>query len=102
VSLTVRLEDEGGNLLDEGPSADTDFDRAVAALDPATYPWLSTIDTYGDTTFNHLQAPRILEELSRLKAANPAGIWTELDGVIRLAERCRDEGPNVYLKFYGD
>jgi hypothetical protein len=66
------------------------------------YPFLRSIDPYGDTTFNGLQMPRLLKEwaIVSLKARTPDE-QAIVSAVESLADRCRDE-VHTYLKFIGD
>ena len=65
MGITVVLEDENGGSL-ETLDDTTLLLRALPPVDDASFPWLSTIDRYGDTTFNHLQVPKLRAELQRL------------------------------------
>ena len=67
------------------------------------YPFLASIDPYGDTTFNNLQMPRFLKEWAavvsqRAKTTEEQALVASVES---LARRCRDE-VHVYLKFIGD
>jgi hypothetical protein len=63
---------------------------------------LSRIDWYGDTIFNHLQAPQLLLEWQTLESKKlDRETQRVLDGIHKLAERLQEER-HVYLKFYGD
>lgn len=97
VPITVRLEDEDGAVLGEAG----DFDRLIATGDE-TFTLLRFVDPYGQTIFNHLQIPAVLDDLDRLQVKVTHA--TERNGLARLrhlAERCRDE-PHLYLRFLGD
>ena len=63
---------------------------------------LRFIDTYGDTVFNYLQMPTLLNELDWLrgKVSDSAEIKV-IEDTRNLAIRCRD-AVGMYLKFYGD
>jgi hypothetical protein len=66
------------------------------------YLFLGSIDPYGDTTFNHLQMRRFLEEwayvLLKAAAADEQAIALAVEA---LARRCGAE-VHTYLKFIGD
>jgi hypothetical protein len=107
VPIEVRLEDERGNIVavedPNGGSCDGagGFDRLLP-LDDASYRCLGVVDPYGDTVFNRLQMPFLLDDLARLdlSSANDA----ERRGLLRLealARRC-GEGTHLYLRFIGD
>jgi len=109
VSVDVRLEDERGGVSDqphrwpawriasEGPQPIWDWHPP--ANDPS-FPTLSGVDPYGDTTFNHLQAPGLLAELERWREQCDPAQAEMTDEIIRLAQACRD-GHHVYLRFIG-
>jgi hypothetical protein len=64
------------------------------------YPWLSTIDEYGDTTFNHLQVPHIKSELDQLKSmAEESEAIAAIDVTINFISSIEQ---HKYVKFYGD
>jgi hypothetical protein len=99
--LTIRLEDERRTVL-----ADVfDLRNAITRLSDVASAQLSiaqTIDAYGDTMMNQLQAPLLLADLERLLAQTTRIEDVEvLSGVMDLARRCQEE-THVYLWFYGD
>jgi hypothetical protein len=66
------------------------------------YRYLGTIDWYGDTVFNYLQATQFLDEWHRIaaEASSPAESVV-IKTVETMAERAANER-HLYLKFYGD
>lgn len=69
-NITVVYQDEEGKVLEQLPINFVDVFSAM----PGTYeenkgkfPWAFSINPYGDTYFNVLQWPYLVEELSRLK-----------------------------------
>jgi hypothetical protein len=107
VPIEVRLEDESGNVVTvEDPSGGTcngagGFDRLLPR-DDVSYRCLGVVDPYGETVFNRLQMPFLLDDLARLDAASAKE--GERRGLLRLealARRCR-EGTHLYLHFIGD
>jgi hypothetical protein len=99
MGITVVLEDENGGSI-ETLDDTTLLLRALPRVDDASFPWMSTIDRYGDTTFNHLQVVRA--GLQRLIRASSAPETTaHLQRIDALFERCVSE-PHLYVKFYGD
>lgn len=99
--IGIILEDESGSLLDRSP---VNFVDILSTCDKKTmsdqYKWISTIDPYGDTTFNYLQAKQLLFELtvlsSRLDDKNGKKL---IDELIEFLKRS-DSG--IYIKFIGD
>lgn len=102
MGLTVRVENERGEPLEQVEDPTNVLHRFLPQPEDASYRHLGAIDWYGDTVFNHLQAPRFLEEWRRMaaKASTPAESAL-LKGIERLAERVASE-THLYLKFYGD
>ncbi|HVA19742.1 MAG TPA: hypothetical protein VMU55_06190 [Solirubrobacteraceae bacterium] len=98
---TVRLVSENGATLAETASTD-DGALARAQEFADTYPRLAEVDPYGDTTFNGLQIPALLEELTRLmeETDTPSQLQWLFD-LRDVAERCRAT-PHAYLKLLGD
>lgn len=101
MGITVVLEDENGARVDALDDTVL-LNRVVSSVDDRSHPWLSTIDPYGDTTFNHLQAPKVRSELQRLiQASSDPETAAYLRHVDALFERCVTT-PHLYVKFYGD
>ena len=77
------------------------MDRVIPENDES-FPCLSVIDPYGDTTFNRLQLDPFLEEWTRLRErASNNDQKRMIDNVEALARKCKLE-PHLYLKFVGD
>ena len=98
---TARLVDEGGAVVDEAASVDAAaLARAQESRD--SYPRIAEIDPYGDTVFNKLQIPALLNELDGVlhEMDNPGEQQWLLD-LRALAERCGG-GTHLYLKLIGD
>jgi len=102
MGLTVRLENERGEPLEQVEDPANVLHRLLPDPKDASYLHLTTIDWYGDTVFNHFQAPRLLEEWRRMAAsASTHAESALLKAVERLAEQVAS-GTHLYLKFYGD
>jgi hypothetical protein len=94
--LRVVVQDEEGNEISEG------VDLSSSILPPLTdtrFVCLRFVDEYGDTVFNQLQIPIVLEELAVLKVSTEDRASVEEIEV--LARICQQE-PHLYLKFIGD
>ena len=103
MGLVVELQDERGR-----PEADAVIDEdnllheLLPPLEDESYQCLRFIDWYGDTTFNHLQMPTLIEEIDRLRGATSSPEGRDLlDQIRRLATHCH-EGLHLYLKFIGN
>jgi hypothetical protein len=95
-----------GDVVDrKGVTFRADGSDVVAAemYQDKTYPMLSGIDPYGDTIFNYLQLPRLIEELERRFETMDAGPKRRTVGkVLGLARECLDARGRPYLVFLGD
>ena len=101
MGLTAVLQDESGEAIDRVEDPTNILHRLLPTPDDAPYQYLGTIDWYGDTVFNYLQAPRFLEEWRRLTADAPGSHEAALLHAIEvMAERVAKR--HLYLKFYGD
>jgi hypothetical protein len=101
--INVALEDENGKkiaLIVEPIGAPIDGTLAKAV--GLRFPWASTIDPYGDTTFNRIQAELLRKEWAILiQEAMDATTKQVLIQGDDLLQRCVSE-PHFYVKFYGD
>jgi hypothetical protein len=102
MGFNVELQDEFGRRIDGLDDPLGVLDRLLPEPDGDEYPFLSSIDPYGDTNFNHLQMRRFLKEWASVSfKAAAAGEQAIASAVEALARRCRDE-VHTYLKFIGD
>lgn len=102
MGLTTVLENETGEPLDRVEDPANILHRLLPAPEDAHYRFVATIDWYGDTVFNYLQAPQFLEEWRRLMTEVSGAAETALMRAIEMmAERVAKER-HLYLKFYGD
>jgi hypothetical protein len=102
VGLTAVLEDEAGQPLDRVEDPTNVLHLLLPAPDDGRFALVGAIDWYGDTVFNHLQAPRFLDEWRILAARATSPSESALMRAIeRMAEMVTKER-HLYLKFYGD
>jgi hypothetical protein len=102
VGLTVILEDEAGEPLDQVEDPTNLLHRLLPSPDDSNFRCIRAIDWYGDTVFNYLQAPQFLEEWRRITAQASAPRERALmEAIEMMAERVAKER-HIYLKFYGD
>jgi hypothetical protein len=101
-TMKVTLEDENGKRLVQileqiGEPLNRGMSKAVGPR----FPWASTIDPYGDTTFNHMQVELLRKEwailIEEAEDAKTKDVLLQIDGILR---RCVCE--RLYVKFYGD
>jgi hypothetical protein len=101
-TMKVTLEDENGKRLVQileqiGEPLNRGMSKAVGPR----FPWTSTIDPYGDTTFNHIQAELLRKEWAILiQEAEDEKTKDALLQVDEVLQRCVSE--RLYVKFYGD
>jgi hypothetical protein len=93
--VTVRIQDENGEPLDDGWN-DIHSSEALVAPD-ANGHCLPFIDPYGDTTFNQLQIPHLIGELMehRTETRNRT-LSRTLDSLISYLQTA-DERVHVYV-----
>lgn len=102
VGLTVTLQDENGNAHESVEDPRNLLHAVLPGSEDSRFPWAGSIDRYGDTTFNRVQAERLHTEWLRLAvtAADP-----ETQALLRriedLLKRCAS-GVHLYVKFWGD
>jgi hypothetical protein len=100
VGVNVELQDERGATLKVVFDSESVLARPLPGGD-TSYPCLRSIDRYGDTMFNRLQVPLLIEEINRLRNGAADNLLEILDEVERLAQHSLAE-PHLYLKFVGD
>ena len=103
MGINVALEDESGKEISfVGEPIGDPIACAIRKALGEQFPWASTIDPYGNTTFNRIQAELLRREWAIL-IQNAADEKTKevLAQVDELLERCLSE-PHLYVKFYGD
>jgi hypothetical protein len=100
--ITIAAESEGGRELADPVRDKDDVIRKLAGAPEASgVIFLKYIDPYGDTTFNRLQLPVLIQELDQISNfARDEGDRTLIAEVRQLAVFCR-ERPHRYLKCYG-
>jgi hypothetical protein len=103
MGITAVLETGDGRALDTIEDPTNVLHRLLPKAGDPNYACLSSIDWYGDTTFNYLQASRFIAEWETLEGTRQPDTETQrvISGIRQLAERLRDER-HIYLKFYGD
>jgi len=90
---TVILQDERGKQIQI-----LDGNFVCPYIPDQRYKLLKYIDRYGDTIFNTVQMPDLIDDFNALKAMDNNSI---IDEIISLANRCHGE-VHTYLAFYGD
>jgi hypothetical protein len=102
MGLTVTLETAEGTRLAVVEDPTNVLHRALPPSDDASFKWARTIEWYGDTTFNYLQAEALRQEWGRIiRAAADTASGSLLREVDELLRRCT-EGRHLYVKCHGD
>ena len=102
MGITVTLEKEDGTQLSKIEDAGNLLHRVLPAPENSSFIWAGTIDWYGDTTFNYLQAGKLRDEWKKLiRQSKDAETSNVLNQIGKLLDRCTLER-HLYIKFYGD
>lgn len=102
MGITIALENEDGTQVETAEDPRDLLHRVLPAPEDRAFQWAGTIDWYGDTTFNGLQAGRLLKEWRRLiEATTDAETVALLRRVEDFLVRASTE-VHTYVKFYGD
>ena len=102
MGITIKLESESGSEIQCVEDPGNVLHRALPEPGDTQFQWANTIDWYGDTMFNRLQATLLRKEWAILieNAAdeNTKELLEQIDGILL---RCASE-EHLYVKFYGD
>ena len=97
MSWVVKLEDDLGERSDW-----VILHGVITAREERTFPFLSGIDPYGKTVFNHLQMEGFLEEWERVhdRALDDPqkDAWQKIK---EMAQTCKEDR-DLYLRFVGN
>ena len=98
--IAVEIQDENGRRLADPWWHPRSTELLCSNLSAPGY--LSGIDPYGDTTFNQLQLPLVLNEIRAMRAASTEPAAAEvLDQLLAYLAGAIDR-THVYVKFIGD
>jgi hypothetical protein len=100
-NISCMLKDEQGEILKNSELNFAVLNQALWQVDKnkEKYKWLHTIDEYGDTIFNHLQAPIIIAELEQLKTEVRQELQNLITEFIKFISQINT---HQYIKFCGD
>ncbi len=102
MGISAALEREDGTVLETVHDERNLLHRVLPPPEDPTFHWVSTIDWYGDTTFNRLQAARLRVEWAQLiRSSGDPETKALLQRIDDLIGRCSSE-VHRYVKFYGD
>jgi hypothetical protein len=95
------LEDEHGNALDRFFDPKSILPKIIP-YSKEGYWLVKYIDPYGDTVFNQLQIPILIDELKAIKSATTAKEHLDfLQQLIDFIDKSQGK-VHSYIKFYGD
>ena len=102
MGITVKLETENGNEIQCVEDPTNVLHRVLPEPGSPQFQWAGTIDWYGDTVFNRMQATLLRDEWAIL-IQNAADEKTKelLEQIDVILSRCASEG-HLYAKFHGD
>lgn len=102
MGITVKLEAEDGHEIQRVEDPANVLHRALSEQGTSTLCWARTIDWYGDTVFNRLQAGLLREEwVMLIRSAADETSKEVLEQIDKLLQKCAS-GNHIYVKFYGD
>jgi hypothetical protein len=102
MGIDVKLESEQGEQEDAVLDPQGFLPMLLSRCRDRHWLLIHYIDSYGDTVFNHLQIPTLLDELSRLKEyAESDDERAFLKAVLSIVERTKNQA-HSYVRFYGD
>jgi hypothetical protein len=101
MGLGIIVTDYTGTVFDTVDDPKNILHRILPTGDEESASVLSKIDWYGDTYFNYIQLWQFMREWDQLRQRAETSEAEELiDGVKKLAMRCREE--RMLLRFIGD
>lgn len=102
MAFNVILEDERRAVIERLEDPKGVLSAILPRADNSDFPFLSTIDPYGDTVFNRPQMKPFLNEWRQLmKSHLPQEDFDVLRKVEGLASQCEND-VHLYLRFQGD
>lgn len=100
MSIRVEVRDENGNS--EGPTWWHARSTELVCQDDPNTVCLRFIDPYGDTTFNQLQLPVLIEELRALESAAPDTEAKQVLSDLVAHVQTASQSVHTYVTFIGD
>ena len=103
MGIDIRLERENGTpveWLKESLPSSLKLHK-LPFYESREFPLAGSIDPYGDTVFNRLQAANLLLEWTQLTSLVEESERNIMNEVSRLLVACRD-GVHLYVRFIGD
>jgi len=102
MGIDLRVESESGEVQDEILDDKNLTEKLLPEPDDVTSPCLRYVDRDGDTVFNQLQLPVLLQELeSRLRAARKPELKNHGTALLNLLKSAQDQD-RTYVRFSGE
>ncbi len=96
--IGVCLEGERGNTLEDSQLNFADI-LEIAQQREKDWPWVSSIDPYGDTLFNVHQIPKVIQELNSIRNFVTDDLKKSIDSTVSFLLKVEQ---HLYIRFIGD
>jgi hypothetical protein len=102
MGIDLRVESESGEVQDEILDDNNLTEKLLPEHDDTTSPCLRYVDHDGDTVFNQLQLPVLLQELeTRLRAARKPDLKSHGTALLNLIKSAQGQD-HTYVRFSGE
>jgi hypothetical protein len=102
MGIDIRVESESGEVQDEILDDNNLTEKLLPEHDDTTSPCLRYVDHDGDTVFNQLQLPVLLQELeTRLRAARKPDLKSHGTALLNLIKSAQGQD-HTYVRFSGE
>jgi hypothetical protein len=102
MGIDLRVESESGEVQDELLDDNNLTEKLLPDHDDAASPCLRYVDRDGDTVFNQLQLPVLMQELeNRLRAARKPDLKNHGTALLNLLKSAQDQD-HTYVRFSGE
>jgi hypothetical protein len=102
MGIDLRVESESGEVQDEILDDHNLTEKLLPDHDDTTSPCLRYVDRDGDTVFNQLQLPVLMQELeTRLRAARKPDLQSHGTALLNLIKSAQDQD-HTYVRFSGE
>jgi hypothetical protein len=101
MGLNVLWQDERGEIIERGPTWTSPWKYVEGEAELRDTCCLRFIDSYGDTTFNQVQIPILIDELiALLPKSKDFQARENLESLINFIRKA-EEQVHTYIKFVG-
>jgi hypothetical protein len=102
MGIDARIENENGQCIEELGDPKELVEVLLPRYDDNASNCMRFIDPYGDTTFNTLQMPILINELKQsIEKTSNQEAKEHGKKLLEMAKKVSEEA-HLYLKFYGD